>query len=157
MLNEGLIVNDSAALVKSEIVRQIRRLGSCNPDELERAVFEALVGRSREEVDWEIEDNQAGYYTWVQSFDGLVQELIADGYILSEKPGTLVPTEAEQVSEYSHVPGGSNTLYLDGHVAFNRFPGMFPSTVEFARAAGGEITTSNFTSELPLSEREYGK
>ena len=66
MPNEGLIVNDSTALVKSEIVRQIRRLGSCSPDELERAVFEALVGRSREEVDWEIEDNQAGYYTRVK-------------------------------------------------------------------------------------------
>lgn len=29
---------------------------------------------------------------------------------------------------YNHVPGGCNTLYLDGHVEFIRFPGKFPST-----------------------------
>lgn len=66
-------------------------------------------------------------------------------------------TVSTQVAEYSHVPGGSNTLYLDGHVGFNRFPGTFPATIAFAKAAGGEITTANFTSELPLSERAYGK
>ena len=47
MLNEGLIVNDTTALVKSEIVNQIRRLGATTPDELERAVFKALVGHDR--------------------------------------------------------------------------------------------------------------
>ena len=53
MLNEGLIVNDTAALVRSEIVNQIRRLGPTTPDELERAVFKALTGHDREEVDWD--------------------------------------------------------------------------------------------------------
>jgi len=27
------------------------------------------------------------------------------------------------VSDFSHVPGGSNVLYMDGHVAFQRYPG----------------------------------
>jgi len=103
MLNEGIIVNDTASLVKSEIVKQIRRLGRANPDELERAVFRALSGHDREEVDWEIEDNQAGYYTWVKSFDQLVGEVIEDGYIVSEEPSTLVATEAEPQVEYSHL------------------------------------------------------
>ena len=70
MLNEGLIVNDTKALVKSAIVNQIRELGSTTPDGLERAVFKSLVGHEREEVDWDIEDNQAGYFTWLKSFDG---------------------------------------------------------------------------------------
>jgi len=103
MLNEGLIVNDSTALVKSEIVSQIRRLGPTTPDDLERAVFKALVGHDREEVDWENEDNKAGYYTWVKSFDHLLKELIEDGYILAEEPDKLVPTEEETLSEYSHL------------------------------------------------------
>jgi hypothetical protein len=103
MLNEGLIVNDTSALVKSEIVNQIRRLGSTTPDTLERAVFKALVGHDRDEVDWEVEDNQAGYYTWLKSFDKLIQELTEDGYILAEEPNRLVPTEAESLSEYSHL------------------------------------------------------
>lgn len=103
MLNEGLIVNDSTALVKSEIVNQIRRLGPSSPDALEQAVFKALVGHDRDEIDWEIEDNQAGYYTWVRSFDEMVKELIEDGYILEGENNTLSPTEAESLSEYSHL------------------------------------------------------
>jgi hypothetical protein len=103
MLNEGLILNNTAALVKSEIVNQIRRLGPTTPDQLERAVFKALVGHDRDEVDWEVEDNQAGYYTWIKSFDRLILELVDDGYILAKEPGTLEPTEAEPASEYSHL------------------------------------------------------
>ena len=79
MLNEGLIVNDTTSMVKSEIVNQSRRLGPATPDQLEAAVFRALVGHSRDEVDWDIEDNKAGYYTWVKSFDRLIHELIEDG------------------------------------------------------------------------------
>lgn len=30
------------------------------------------------------------------------------------------------VSEYNHVPGGGNILYMDGHVDFQRYPGEFP-------------------------------
>ncbi len=103
MLNEGLIVNDTTALVKSEIVTQIRRLGPTTSDRLERAVFKALVGHDREDVDWDLPDNKAGYFTWVKSFDNLIRELIEDGYILAEEPGTLTPTEAEHHSEYSHL------------------------------------------------------
>jgi len=103
MFNEGLIVNDTAALVRSEIVNQIRRLGPSTPDELERAVFKALVGHDRDEVDWDIEDNQAGYYSWVRSFDQLTTELTEDGYILTDEDGRLRPTEVEPQSEYSHL------------------------------------------------------
>jgi len=35
-------------------------------------------------------------------------------------------------SEYNHVPGGSNVLFMDGHVEFLRFPGEFPVTRAFA-------------------------
>jgi hypothetical protein len=101
MLNEGLIVNDSTVLVKSEIVNQLRRLGPTSTDELERAVFRALVGHDRDEVDWSIEDNQAGYYTWIKSFDRLITELIEDGSILYEDKGRVAPTQVEPHSEYS--------------------------------------------------------
>lgn len=37
---------------------------------------------------------------------------------------------------YNHVPGGSNTLYLDGHVEFNKYPGRFPASRTFAAIAG---------------------
>ena len=108
MLNEGLIVNDSSALVKSEIVKQIRSLGPTTPTELERAVFKGLTGHDRDEIDWDIEDNQAGYFTWLKSFDELVGELVNDDYILVDEQGdsgerTLKPTEALPHIEYSHL------------------------------------------------------
>lgn len=31
-------------------------------------------------------------------------------------------------AQFNHVPGGAQTLYMDGHVAFNRYPGSFPAT-----------------------------
>jgi prepilin-type processing-associated H-X9-DG protein len=30
------------------------------------------------------------------------------------------------IQAYSHVPGGGNVLYMDGHVQFVRYPGDFP-------------------------------
>lgn len=105
MLNEGLIVNDTTALVKSEMVKQSRRLGPTTPDALERAVFKAITGHEREEVDWDVKDNQAGYYSWIKSFDRLIGELIEDGYIRAEgqEHRQLMPTEAEPQSGYSHL------------------------------------------------------
>ncbi|MCC6694037.1 MAG: DUF1559 domain-containing protein [Candidatus Hydrogenedentes bacterium] len=34
--------------------------------------------------------------------------------------------------EYNHVPGGVNTLYMDGHVEFIKYPGKFPASKNFA-------------------------
>lgn len=106
MSHEGVIVDDTAAVVKSEIINQIRRLGPTTPDELERATFQGLVGRRREDIDWDVKDNQAGYFTWLKSFDQLVGELVEDDYIRVEKSAgtdrrTLVPTEESPDSGYS--------------------------------------------------------
>lgn len=108
MLNEGIVVNDAAVLVKSEIINQIRRLGPTSPDELERVVFESLTGHKREEVDWDIKDNQAGYYTWLKSFDQLIEELVQDDYILVETQGNgsdkvLKPSESSPTVDYSQL------------------------------------------------------
>ena len=46
------------------------------------------------------------------------------------------PTDPTGVGLYNHVPGGSNVLYMDGHVEFIRFPGKFPVTRTFAIVAG---------------------
>jgi prepilin-type processing-associated H-X9-DG protein len=41
---------------------------------------------------------------------------------------------ATVAAEYNHVPGGSNVLYLDGHVSFVRYPGAADSPVTNAAA-----------------------
>lgn len=46
---------------------------------------------------------------------------------------------AGQIRWASHVPGGSNVLYLDGHVAFVRYPSEHPLTRVFASLFGLEI------------------
>jgi prepilin-type processing-associated H-X9-DG protein len=37
---------------------------------------------------------------------------------------------------YNHIPGGSNVLYMDGHVAFIRYPGEPPVNEGMARLVG---------------------
>jgi prepilin-type N-terminal cleavage/methylation domain-containing protein/prepilin-type processing-associated H-X9-DG protein len=37
------------------------------------------------------------------------------------------------VGDFSHVPGGANVLYMDGHVEFLRYPSTFPVSVAWAR------------------------
>lgn len=99
MLNEGIIVSDVRALVKSEMLRQLWAEPRTTPQRWEERVFAALAGASAAEVDFSVEDNQAGYYTWVRSFDGLIAELIEDGYVREEEGAegkVLVATDAER-------------------------------------------------------------
>jgi len=84
MLNEGIISSDAKVLMKSEMLRQLWQLRAVTPDLWEQRVFHALTGQTREDVDWSFEDNQAGYYTWIKSFDGLIEELVEDGYVAVE-------------------------------------------------------------------------
>jgi prepilin-type processing-associated H-X9-DG protein len=40
-------------------------------------------------------------------------------------------------SNFNHIPGGGNILYLDGHTEFIRFPGKYPNSRGFAIIVGG--------------------
>ena len=46
---------------------------------------------------------------------------------------------SSDASNFNHIPGGSNVLYMDGHVEFVRFPGPAKSPVSraFAVLTGG--------------------
>jgi prepilin-type N-terminal cleavage/methylation domain-containing protein/prepilin-type processing-associated H-X9-DG protein len=48
----------------------------------------------------------------------------------------VVSTGASARAQFNHIPGGANTLYMDGHVQFNRYPGEFPASKSFAITAG---------------------
>ncbi|MEJ2109850.1 MAG: hypothetical protein P8Z37_08055 [Acidobacteriota bacterium] len=86
-LNEGIIASDNKANIKSEMLRQLAHLEETTPDLWERKVFESLTGYRREDVNWDLADNQAGYYTWIRSFDELISELEEDGYVKSFEAG----------------------------------------------------------------------
>ena len=49
----------------------------------------------------------------------------------SELP-VLMDLTSTDVTEYNHIPGGSNVLFMDGHVQFIRYPSDFPVTRAFA-------------------------
>jgi len=114
-LNEGIIAGDTRVQVKSEMLRQLAHLKETTPDLWERSVFESLTGHKREDVDWEIPDNQAGYYTWIRSFDQLVCELEEDGFVRSVKVDgnkkILKKTDWDPSIEYSELvyPSGRHT------------------------------------------------
>ncbi len=44
----------------------------------------------------------------------------------------MLDNVATEVARYNHVPGGSNVLYMDGHVAFVKYPGKAPVTAVMA-------------------------
>jgi len=45
----------------------------------------------------------------------------------------MFDTISTWVGDYSHIPGGANVLYMDGHVAFLRYPSEFPVNVAWAK------------------------
>ncbi len=63
---------------------------------------------------------------------GIERYLITDinnpssGAVAASQMLVMWDTVATSVSDFSHVPGGGNILYLDGHVAYVKFPGTHP-------------------------------
>jgi prepilin-type N-terminal cleavage/methylation domain-containing protein/prepilin-type processing-associated H-X9-DG protein len=45
--------------------------------------------------------------------------------------------DTNRISLFNHVPGGSNALFMDGHVEFIKYPGKFPMTHHSARDGFG--------------------
>ena len=104
MLNEGLVVNDTETVMRSEMLRQLDRLKEATADEWERSVFKSLTGHPREDVDWDFEDNQAGYFTWLKSFDYQVAMLVDDGFAekhVRDGRSVFVPAEADPAIGWS--------------------------------------------------------
>jgi prepilin-type N-terminal cleavage/methylation domain-containing protein/prepilin-type processing-associated H-X9-DG protein len=50
---------------------------------------------------------------------------------------TISTTVAGADVDFNHAPGGSNIVYLDGHVDFSHYPGAFPMSRFFAGFATG--------------------
>ena len=55
------VVEETSASLKAQMLRQLRLLGEATSDGWERAVFQTLTGGTREDVDWNCQENYAGY------------------------------------------------------------------------------------------------
>jgi prepilin-type processing-associated H-X9-DG protein len=38
----------------------------------------------------------------------------------------MVNSNGEEIGQFNHIPGGGNVLYMDGHVDFIKYPGVWP-------------------------------
>ena len=101
MSNRISVVEETSASLKAQMLRQLRLLGEATSDGWERVVFKTLTGGTREDVDWDHQENYAGYALWLQTFGHLVAELIIEGAVLrEERDGRVVmfARPAEQLS-----------------------------------------------------------
>jgi prepilin-type N-terminal cleavage/methylation domain-containing protein/prepilin-type processing-associated H-X9-DG protein len=49
----------------------------------------------------------------------------------------MIDALSTEIKNYNHPPGGSNILFMDGHVEFEKYPGRAPVNVGVARWVGG--------------------
>jgi len=79
-----------------------------------------------------------GGTTWYRLREGIERFLITD--INNPAASAVAQSEVPVMydildlnpSDYNHIPGGGNTLFMDGHVEFIKYPSKFPFTVSFA-------------------------
>jgi len=135
------------------------------------AWFATMTSPSRADTDYDVSSvvpQLAGYgsaigsSTMMRTKEGIERFFITD--INNPAAGAAAQSTipfmwdilSAQPSEFNHVPGGANVLYLDGHVEFKKYPGEFPLTDPMAKMAGGYSLTQ-VLGLLPLADRQYGE
>jgi len=80
----------------------------------------------------------AGGTTWYRLREGIERFLITDinnpaaSAIAQSEVAVMFDIVDLNPSDFNHIPGGGNTLYMDGHVEFIKYPGKFPFDRAFA-------------------------
>jgi len=83
----------------------------------------------------------AGTETLYRIREGIERFLVTDinNAAASSLPQSQIPVTWDMIArlpssanQFNHVPGGSNMLYMDGHVAFIRYPAAYPISEEMA-------------------------
>ncbi len=101
---------------------------------LQTAVARVAAGVSDYNTDIQVQ----GASTIPRLKDGVERFFITDinNPAASTQAQTTIPVMFDLVStvtsDFNHVPGGANVLYMDGHVEFQKFPSKFPVTRVFA-------------------------
>lgn len=96
-------------------------------------------GRYIDDIDaGDIDGNPAtADVTLLRTADGIERFFITDinNVAASAEAQSTIPIFGDLVSkdvtDFNHVPGGSNWLFMDGHVEFQKFPSDFPTTRAF--------------------------
>jgi prepilin-type N-terminal cleavage/methylation domain-containing protein/prepilin-type processing-associated H-X9-DG protein len=102
----------------------------------ENGVHVAAAAANRDE--WNFAHETKGTVRVYRMRDGIERFFITD--INNAAASTVAQSDlmlmcdevTEDARHFSHVPGGANVLYLDGHVDWIRYPGEFPSSRAWA-------------------------
>ncbi len=104
--------------------------------------FLTTVGTVLSDIEGFDKDHSVGERTLYRFREGIERFFITDinnpaasSIAQSELP-TMYDIVSTTASNFSHVPGGSNVLYMDGHVEFVRYPGTYPVTKTWAWLIG---------------------
>mgnify|MGYP006292516745 CR=1 FL=1 len=104
---------------------------------------EATIEAQLAKVDRDINlDDWGGTGTIYRLREGIERFLITDinNASASNRAQSEIPVILDFVStdtnKFNHIPGGANSLFMDGHVEFIRYPGDWPVTVLTAQIAG---------------------
>ena len=94
--------------------------------------------RYDDDIEWDADGDSNDDETLYRIREGIERFFITNinNAAQSTEAQSTIPVQLDLVSlnvaEYNHVPGGSNVLYLDGHVDFIRYATDFPVTRAFA-------------------------
>jgi prepilin-type N-terminal cleavage/methylation domain-containing protein/prepilin-type processing-associated H-X9-DG protein len=99
-------------------------------------------------MDRDLDGSVTGWYTTDGNGGGSVIHRFREGierFMITDinNPGASAMAQSDlvimfdyvtiEIEEFSHIPGGSNVLFLDGHVAFQKYPGNdFPTHRAYA-------------------------
>jgi len=110
--------------------------------DLDEAFSKGLVGAAfgRGEGDWRFEDEEGRDIMVPYMRQGVSRFLITDinnparGHISESRIPVMFDMVSIYPERFNHVPGGGNILYMDGHVAFERYPSrrIYPTSTAWA-------------------------
>jgi prepilin-type N-terminal cleavage/methylation domain-containing protein/prepilin-type processing-associated H-X9-DG protein len=90
------------------------------------------------DADWEFIDETGATRRVLRLREGIERFLIED---INNPSATNVPQSqvpmlfdlvSRKITDFNHVPGGANVLFMDGHVEFVKYPGKYPCSRAWA-------------------------
>ncbi len=109
----------------------------------------SLVQQAIDRFDGDLEvgepNGNGGSGTVYRFREGIERFMITDinnpaaGAMAQSEIAVCFDTVSQWAGDFSHVPGGANTLYMDGHVEFLRYPSEFPCSRAWAVVANMDI------------------
>ncbi|MGI6459547.1 MAG: DUF1559 domain-containing protein [Candidatus Hydrogenedentales bacterium] len=104
--------------------------------------FLVTVGTVLSDIENFDQDHSVGERSLYRFREGIERFFITDinnpaaSSVAQSELSTMYDIVSSTVSNFTHVPGGSNVLYMDGHVEFVRYPGTYPVTRTWAWLIG---------------------